>query len=551
MGVVASLKSWLMGPGVLENPGNSLSDPDVWDSLTGGTETEAGILVTPEAAMTLAPVWQGASIISGDFASATAHVYEKDDDGNREHSLQHPADYLISVQPNEEMSAFELWRRFMIHCLIWQQGFIYVHRQGRVGKPLGMYNLLPDRTCPKRDDNGQLYYTTEVGGQTWQLHREEVIHVKGLSVETDKGCELVKYARNSWGLSLAAEGYGSKFFANGAQAGGIIELPIGMGKEAAENIVKGVQKKYTGKDNWFRTMILRDGAKFHATTIDAQKSQLTELREHQVRETARFFNLPPGKLGLEDSVSYNSAEQAQIQYITGCLTHWFSAVRGELQIKLFTAQERRSRRFFIEFNTSKLIERDLKTTVEILEIERRNEIINAAEWRRKVDLPPRTDPAALEYTNPNVKPAGSSEPTEAEPEEDDDTDESDTAVTNAARGVMADAVNRMARRVSVAARKASKKGPEFEKYVEARNVQDFRLVVDSASVMASAAIGLPVETVRAVSETLFYDHLKSCLSPCLDGPASQLESNADAACTQFESTVSDAVCDFVFRKRTP
>jgi hypothetical protein len=380
-----------------------------------------------------------------------------------------------------------------------------------------------------------LYYETEVGGQRYTLFASEVIHIKGLSYEPGLGLELVKYARNSWGLALAAEGFGSKFFANGAQAGGIVEIPIGMSQEAADRIGKGIQRKYTGKDNWFRTMVLRDGAKFHATTMDAQKSQLTELREHQVRETARYFNLPPGKLGLQDSVSYNSAEQAQIQYITGCLTHWFAAVRGELQMKLFSEIEKRSREYFIDFNTSKLIERDLKTTVEILEIERRNEIINAAEWRRKRDLPPRTDPQALEYTNTNIQSTESTaveEPEESE-EEDDAVSEEQNAIRTAAREVLADGLQRMNRRITAAVCKAAKNGQAFQALVDTNcgeHHATFRKTLSTAFEMVASVSDGDFVQVMAFCTDRYFSELNQMLSACLDKPASELEANAAKAC---------------------
>lgn len=618
----------------LENPRFGINDPRTWEALTSGRESETGISVTPDVALTLAPVWQAVSIISGDIASATGHVFKRMGEGDREVDKSHQVDYLISEQPNEEMSAFELIRRFAIHLLLWQNGYIYIDRAGQVGRIFGLYNLLPDRTCPMRDASGKLYYVTEAGGKAHVLLKEQVLHVKGLSIENGLGCDLVAKARNCWGLALAAEGFGARFFKNGAQAGGIVELPVGMSEKAQANVVSGIEKKYTGKDNWFKTMVLRDGAKFHAMTIDAQKSQLTELREAQVRDTARFFNLPPGKLGLEDSVSYNSAEQAQIQYITGCLTHWFSAIRAEAQLKLLSESERRQRTHFIDFNTSKLIERDLLTTVNILAIERQNEIINAAEWRRKRDLPPREDDAAFEYINPNTKSGGgaissdSDEPTtdsadaattgdvqatalngaqitalleiasklalselpkdgthamieasfplmedslidtivndlskfaKERPKPADDTppaepiedEPEDDALSQSVRSLLRDTISRMARRVGTAARKAAKNGLQFEEFLNSRAAEQHKGFDESLLPVASVVAVLVGGDACGVCGELhmrFFTSLVDELSPALDSPASQLESNVQAACLRFESQVADRIEQSTFAR---
>lgn len=522
----------------LENPSFSLNDPAAYDML-GGVSSDAGIPVTPRAALSLAPVWQGVSTISGDVATSTADVFKRNGD-DREIDLEHPADRLISEQPNDEMSSFDLMRRLMLHALIWQNGYLFVDRTGgTVGRPVGLYNLLPDRTKPARDENGKLFYITEVDGRPEPLAKEQVIHLRGLSLEIGLGYDLVVAARNSWGLALAAEGFGSKFFANGAQSGGIIEVPPGtMQQDTADKMMQAFKKKHSGKDNWFKVMVLRDGVKFHATTLDAQKSQLTALREQQVRDTARFFNLPPSKLGLEDSVSYNSSEQAQIQYITGCLTHWFAAIRGEMQLKLLTEQERRQQTHFIDFNTSKLIERDLKTQVEILEIERRNEIINANEWRRKINLSPRTDKEAEEYINPNTKSANAA----ADPAPKQEPPKKEKALSPAAVMVCEDAINRMARRVGSYARAAAKNPAKLVAWLDAKAIDqrdEFHTVVMPAACIAAESTGEDGANVCYAWSSKFFSGLLARVDDATKPPFLQkdLEANVDEQCRQFQASV--------------
>lgn len=536
--MIAEFFSSFLPMNSLENPRTSLTDPNAFNSMSA--TSDAGVSVTPSVAMTLAPVWQSVSIISGDIATSTANIFKRTKGGDREIDQSHPANFLISVKPNDEMSAFELWRRFAIHLLLWQNGYLYVEKQGGVGRPLGIYNLLPDRTKPKRDKEGTLYYVTEVDGNKIAISADQVIHVKGLSIDSGIGYELVSAARNSWGLALAAEGFGSKFFANGAQAGGIMEVPVGTTEKAAENLVEAMKKKHTGKDNWFRVMVLRDGARFHETTIDAKKSQLTELREHQVRDTARFFNLPPSKLGLSDSVSYNSSEQSQIQYITGCLTHWFGAIRGESQIVLLTEQEQRSESHFIDFNTSKLIERDLKTQVEILAIERQNEIINAAEWRKKRNLPPRTDASAMEYLNPNTKSNGAAPHPTPSPQQSQKKPNNE--LTPAVRAVCEDAIKRIARRVTGHARNAAKNQSKLIPWIDSQ-AADHRLlfyeITTPAARIAAEYLDQEAGDLCHIWAGRFFNQLVPSLDEATKPPflSSQIEQSINERCDLFESTI--------------
>lgn len=529
----------------VENPSVSLDDPEAWGDMFGGLSSGAGVKVSHRSALTLAAVWQAVSIISGDVAIATPNVFKRLDNEDREIDRGHPAQYLVSTEWNEVTSAFEGWRRLMAHALLWTNGYAYVKRRNRRGIPLEMYNLLPDRTAPYWED-GDLYYATEVGGKMVTLFRQEVLHVKGLSIENGVGYDLVAKAREAIGLALAAEGFSSKFFANGAQAGGILEVPANMSPTAKSNLESGWAKKYTGQDNWFKTVILRDGAKFHQVTVDAQKSQMHQLREDQVRDIARFYNLPPSKLGLSDSVSYNSAEQSQISYVTGCLSHWLAAIRGESQIKLLTEPERKGRTHFIDHNTSKLIEPDAKTLNEVLGIQRANGVISPNEWRRKINMPQRTDPGGDEYGNPYTTSgnAGEGGPTGVSQQ-----------VLSACRGVVADAIQRAARRSGSHARSLAKNGGTgLCEWIDAGAEDHRRLFMKTVKPsldVAAATQGIDDNGADCLCER-FFSRLVGELEPLTQPPhkASELSSNTVRAMQDFENTIAAELLPLIF-KETP
>lgn len=525
----------------LEDTNVSLTDPRSWEDLLSGTTSEAGLSVTHSTALQLAPVWQAVSLISGDIASMPLNLYRRLENEDREIAYDDNLNYLVSVQPNEETDAFEFWRRVMVHALLWQNSYVYIRRNGRLGEVLGLYNLLPDRTAPRRDtDTGQLYYETEVDGQMTPLWPEEVLHIKGLAVENDIALDLVAKARDSWGLALAAEHFNSKFFAHGAQAGGILEVPALMSPEAKKNLTEKFEQKYTTKSNWFRVMVLRDGAKFHSVTIKPEESQTHELREDQVREVARYFNLPPFKLGLSDSVSYNSAEQSQLIYVISTLLHWSSAIKAKCAMRLLSEQQRRSRSHFFDHNPSKLIELDAKTMAEVLEIERRNEIISANEWRRKINLNRRTDPGGDEYLNPNVKSASSLAPSKP--------------VEEAHRILLTEAIDRMARRVSRDAQAKAKSQRKFVAWLDGR-AHDHRAVFDEVLRPVVSAIvahdGSDAESLLCGLHGRFFHCFLSRLSPLVEPPylASQLVENVAEACQAFEATAADELIPLVFGRQ--
>lgn len=521
----------------LENPTVSLQDPEAWNDLFGvGSTSDSGIRVGHESSLKLAPVWSAVSIISGDVAILPLNVFERAANGDREIDTGHPAQFLISERPNPETSAFEFWRRFMVHALLWQNAYAFIDRPARVGEPTELINLLPDRTTGLYNADGELFYVTEVKGRLIPLLKEQILHLKGLSIANTKGMDLVDKARNSWGLALAAEGFSSKFFAHGAQTGGILEVPLNASQTYDENLISGFQKKYSGQKNWFKVMALRDGAKFHSTTIDAKKSQMHELREDQVRDAARFFNLPPFKLGIADSVSYASIEQAQLVYLTSGLMHWLGAIKGEVELKLLTEKQVRGRTHFVEHNVSKIIEIDVKTQNEVLAIQLQNEVISPNEWRRKINLNRRPDGGGDEYRNPNTRSSESA---------------SDNVQARAAYcELLADAINRVARRVTFDARNRSKKSARLREWIDTSAQEHsgvFAELLRPVLNVISAWSGIDVEATLALLEGRFFSDITTSIDAVTKPPykTSDLVGSVDLVCETFENNIAERLVPLV------
>ena len=525
--------------GSLENPNVPLHDPDAWnDAYSFGSKTDAGIVISHAGSLKYAPVWQAVSLISGSIALMTLNVYRRMANSDREIDAQHPAQFLSAEQPNEETSAFEFWRRIMVHALLWGNGYAFIQRRNRVGEPVAMVNLLPDRTHAKRLPNGKLYYVTEVDGQLEPLLREEVLHVKGLSLESGAGCDLVEKARNAWGLALAAEQFGSKYFANGAQAGGVLEIPVTFSEQAKAKLEEGWSRKYAGRENWFKTVVLRDGAKFHNVTIDPHQSEMSQLREDEVRDVARHFNMPGAKLGLSDSVSYNSVEQAQLQYIADTLNPWAKSVESECGVKLLSEQERRQRTHFFDHNQSKLIELDFKTLVDSFTTLRSGEIVNANEVRRKLNLPPRDDPGGDEYKNPNTT-RGNSAGSGGGENGDNENEGSSTndrqnrrraAALQQSRDEIRSALTRSAERLLDESAKQAKSPKTFQAWVETGykpRVAQVQLALSPSVKWWAFTTEAPASEVSEWVVGSFFDSLCGALWVLMDPPhiAADLEQN--------------------------
>jgi HK97 family phage portal protein len=368
----------------LENPSIGLNDPEAWNEMFGGGKTDSGVTITPEKCLTIAAVWQAVSMLSGDLARIPFLPYDISGDSD-ELDKKHIAYKVVHRKANRERAAFFVWRTFWVHALIWNKAYLWINRDG-AGRPIELVNLLPDRTSIARR-GGELYFSTEIDGVLVRLNPDEVFYVEGPTIDPMNPPELIKKARDSWGLALAAEKFESKFFSNGVRAGGYLIIPPHWTEKAAQKLEEGLRSK-TGENNWFKTVVFRDGAKFEKAGFSAQEMEMIEVRTEQVREVARWFNLSPSKLGLSDSVSYNSKSESNRDYLDSTLSPWLSAQRAEGWDKLLTKPQQDSDSHEFQHDTTELLRMSPRERYQNHAIGIRTGFILINEARREEGKPP-------------------------------------------------------------------------------------------------------------------------------------------------------------------
>lgn len=305
--------------------------------------SDSGMTVNEQTALTASAVWAAVNMIADAVATLPKHVQSRDT-GERQYT--HPLHALIHDQPNPDMTSVTAFNALMGNLLLWGNAYAYIQRDEAM-RPIAIYPLRSANTHPTRFNNGALMFRTLVGAKMFDLPPEDVIHVLGLSLDGLTGLSPIQYARQTIGLSLAAEKFASRFFSNGGQLGGILKLPP-MSKQAVEDFVTNWRASYTGVDAAGKVAVLKDGFSFTPTSVDPEKGQLNDTRTHQVREVARIFQVPLHKLDATANASYASLEVQQQAFYTECIAPWVCKIESELSRKLLTEVEKP--RLEIKFN---------------------------------------------------------------------------------------------------------------------------------------------------------------------------------------------------------
>lgn len=310
----------------------------------------AGAQVNQATALTSSAVWSAVRHISEGVSSLPLILYKKGYDGARTCADWHPLYRILKDRANPEMSSMIFREVLMGHVLTWGNGYAEIERDPDTGRVIALWPLRPDIMEPVRDKNGDLFYRY---GSLIFLP-EEIFHLKGLGYDGIKGYSVVAQARDSIGLSMALENFGSTFFGNGAKPAGVISVPGKLSAEALQNMRKSWEDMHSSQRNAHRIAILQNGVTFQSIGTDPDDSQWLVSRGFQIQEIARWFKIPSSKLGDNSNKTYSSLEQDNLAFLQETLRPWMIRWEQEIQMKLICDMDQ----LYAEHNSDALLRGD-------------------------------------------------------------------------------------------------------------------------------------------------------------------------------------------------
>ena len=241
------------------------------------------------------------------------------------------------------------------------------------GEIVALYPLMPDRMTVDRDEHGRLYYEylvydgDDVDGRTGtdpkangkivRQHPADVLHIPGLGFDGLVGYSPIAMAKNAIGLAIAAEEYGSKFYANGAAPSGVLEHP-GTLKDPGR-VRESWQSTFGGSSNANKVAVLEEGMKYTPISIAPNEAQFLETRKFQIDEIARIFRVPPHMVGDLDKSSFSNIEQQSLEFVKYTLDPWVSRWEQAMVRALLSAEEKK--KYFFKFNVDGLLRGDYQS----------------------------------------------------------------------------------------------------------------------------------------------------------------------------------------------
>lgn len=358
----------------------------------------AGVTVNEKKAMTYMAFWACVRVISETIATLPLKTYKNSNE--KEIAKEHPAYYILKTRPNEKMSSYTLKQITGYHITTWGNAYWYLVF-GNDMKLKEIIPLLPDRTTPVVTSKGEIIYKTIIDNETRWFDSTQIAHFKGPSFDGLVGMSTVQMMKETLGLGIAANEYGSRFFSQGTHLGGVLETANKLSDEAYERLKKSIATD-GGLLNSHKIKILEEGLSFKKLGLPPGDSQFLETRKFQTGEIARFFRIPPHKIGDLDKTSYNSIESQGIEFLTDTIAPYLTMIEQEVNYKVFRYDE--AGKYYAEHDVNAILRGDTKGRYDAYAVGRQWGWLSANDVRKLENMTP-VDGGEIYYIPLNMVPS--------------------------------------------------------------------------------------------------------------------------------------------------
>ena len=340
--------------------------------------TKSGENVDAARAMTVSSVFAAVNIIAGSIASLPLHVYRRGD-GVR---IPVEGENVVSGRPNPEVSRSIFWETAIGHAVLNGNTYLYVVGNGR---PQELWPIEPGRVTVERKSGRKVYTVDGTKELTDWRAGGEVVHVQGFGTDGLVGLSPIGLARESLGLALASEKYGSSLFKHGGNPSGILSVEGTLTREKAAEYREMWTEAYGGSANVHKTAVLGQGMKWTAVSMNPEDAQMLETRRFQVNDIARWFRIPAEMIGgvMEaNSLQYANNEDRIQSFVMFTLQPWITRFEQTLSDELLPAD------LYCRFDLRGFLRGNSEQRAKFYEILARIQAITPNEIRELEEFPP-------------------------------------------------------------------------------------------------------------------------------------------------------------------
>lgn len=376
--------------------------PGIAAALMHGLPSWSGEVVSRRTALQNPVIYACNAIISETIGYIPASVMRKV--GNEKTMASaHPMYSAMKDAPNDEITAQSFKEMLTSHCVLEGAGFSKIVRRSSTGTAIELQQLLPEQVVIDREKQGQkrLVYVVknEFGAtdKTYTLERgkpQDILHLRGLGWDGDRGYSVINMTRQSIGMALAADRNVSKFWANGGRVPYIMEM---------EKKFENGEEFKAWRADWeeivkepHRVPVTEPGMKYKQTGLSMVDSQANQFHQAMIAELCRPFAVSPHLVGDLSNATYSNIEHLTLEFVKMTLAKWLRRWEEAFKLCVLTPDER-AQGYYLHFNINALLRGDFKTRMEGYASALQNGHLNVDEVRDLEDLNELPDGAGQAY----------------------------------------------------------------------------------------------------------------------------------------------------------
>lgn len=288
--------------------------------------TASGVTINPTTAVQVTAVLCGVKVLSEGIAQMPVRVLAEDYEGDnvkRSVARDHWAHKLLAKQPNEFQTSFE-FREYVITAALLDRGFLGIKNTLSNGKVTEILPLPMGTWSIERPTSSWKHYfkVSFANGTSGNFAPEQVVYLRGPSLDGWRALPGLAAAREAIGLSMALEKQQARLMGNGGKPSGVLSFNETLKPEQRDSLRKLWQERF-GPNGEGGVAILDGAAKFESMTMTSVDAQHLETRQFQIEEVARALRVHPIMLMHSNATTtFASAEQHFRNHVIHSLGPW-------------------------------------------------------------------------------------------------------------------------------------------------------------------------------------------------------------------------------------
>lgn len=369
--------------------------------------SKSGQSVTYWTALQVSTVLACTRVICDGLASMPLKLYEPDGKGIRA-AVEHPLYDLVAFKPNDIQTSGQ-WRSGMTAMMVLAgNGYSEITR-GVARQPRELLPYLPSQIEVEQEGWILKYKVRTQGGGERIIDPANILPLRGPGFGGLIGADIVRLARETIGLHLAAEEYQAQQAATGTRIPGYLSVQLpgkSMGKDEKKELGEAWKEKFGGVKQSSGVPILEGEIEWKEVSQQTnQEAQTIETRKFLIEDTCRGLGVFPQMVGVggSDAATKASAEQFFTAHVVHTLLPRAVLWEQTLDRFLLTPEDRSKGRFF-KHSLQGMLRGDNATRAQFYKSMRESAIMSVNEIRVLEEMNPLDeafdDPRLPLNTNP-------------------------------------------------------------------------------------------------------------------------------------------------------